>query len=93
MNVNEELIQMVLSQSPEYVTELQVRIALSECNNDVVDAVAKLWNVAKKEPKKVERTILDDVRESADYLDNELRKQLNLKRQQSQQARMEQKST
>jgi len=72
VQVIEEYVVQVLEQAPDNVTELQVRDALIETNNNVVEAIAFLWNVPKRVHQVVERTKIEEMREYADMFDREM---------------------
>jgi hypothetical protein len=74
VKVIEEYVIQVLEQAPNYVTELQVRDALMQTDNNIVEAVAFLWNVPNRDQKTEEKpkTKIEEMREYADIFDAEM---------------------
>lgn len=68
--INYEDMQKVLLHCPEDKTLNDAKNALIESNNNIVEAIAILWNLEKK--KKKEKTKIDELREICNEYDEQM---------------------
>lgn len=65
-------IEKVLLNSPEDKTLEDVKNALIESNNNVVEAIAKLWNVENIPKIEKEKTKIDELRDICNECDEKM---------------------
>ena len=65
-------IESVLLNCPEDKTLNDVKNALICCNNNVVEAIAKLWNIEKPQKVEKEKTKIDELREICNECDEKM---------------------
>lgn len=70
--INYEDIQTVLLNSPEDKTFNDAKNALIESNNNIIEAIALLWNLEKNKEKEKEKTKIDELREICEEFDEKM---------------------
>ena len=79
VNINIEDIDTIVMNSPDNVTFAEAVAALQKSNNNIVDAIALLWNIEKVVQK--EKTKLDELRETCNAFDTQMQELLKKTRE------------
>jgi len=70
---NDDDINYILLNSPDYITIDDAKDALVKTNNNIVDAIALLWNIQteqkKENPKSESQIKIEELREFSDARD------------------------